>query len=355
MLRSMQGEAWISEEARMASTVRRVFARALHRPLRVLTVAALVGGAIVGLRAITPPFYRATLHFRLAEGEVADPTQAPRPPSEIRQYLWNVVLSRSQLERIMRKYRYSTARLEQDPIDAVDRFREEIQVDVARNYFIYERRRSDPPRSAQVTISLLGDDAEQTQAMLHEMGEAFRAVQRTQRVARLEQASELFRAELTQARARTKTLQDDIRLLGREAARAGASEAIAIRTRMAMMEAEIAATIDRALALEARAAAVALSGAAEEERLGLDLQPVDEQLETFARRLAPRELALLAAVVFPIVLLLTVCVSGAFDDRVYAPEDLATRGLPLLGSLARFPGDDSGSYGARSAVQRGTP
>ena len=67
-------------------------------------------------------------------------------------------------------------------------------------------------------------------------------------------------------------------------------------------------------------------------------------------RLTPRQLAYLGGFVLAIALLLTVPVLGAFDDRIYGPEDLSARGLPLFGALPRFPGDDAGSYRSRIVV-----
>lgn len=338
----MSGEPWISAEPRLADVVRTVLARALRRRRRVLGAALLLTAALTVQRALQDPRYEATLYFRLAEGDVTDPSQTPPPPRDIRQYITSVALSRQQLETIMRKYRVSTEWLANDRIAAIDDFRDDIDIGVSRNYFLYDRADDDAPRSAQVTVSLAGSDPADTAAMLHEIGDAILRDQAAQRRGGLADAREFMNAQLAQARARTKSLQETIDRLSRDAAAASPSEAIGIRAHVSRLEAETRGVIDQALALEVRAADVEFAGAAEDERLGLAFELFDESLATFAPRLTPSELALRAAIVFAVALLIAACAVGAFDDRIYGPDDLAAHGVPILGALPRFPGDDTG-------------
>lgn len=336
----------------MALAARRVFARARRRPVSVLAFALLATFALIGYRALKTPAYRATLYYRLAEGGLADPTHAPKPPREIRQYIEKVALSRGNLERIMKKYQISERWLTRDREAAIDSFREEIEVEVSRNYFIYPRRPRDPPRSAQVTISVWGGEVEQTQAILRELGDAVRADQVDQRSARLAADRQLLGERAEQARARTRALQEEIERLGREAARADKRTAVAMKARIAALNVEAAGAIGQTLQLERRARDAGFTGAAEGEQLGLRFELFDEQLVEFAPRLTPSELAVRGAVVLVFLLVAAASFVGAFDDRVYAPEDLVVRGLPPLGALVRFPGDDVDSYRARAAVRR---
>ena len=344
----MGQEPWVSDEQRMTLAARRVFARALRRPIRVLAIALLATGAYVASRAWRAPSYEATLYFRLVEGDVTDPRNAPRPPPAIREYISSVALSRTRLEQIMRKYGISEAYLARDPVAAVDDFRQDIEVDVSRNYFIYDRRSDDPPRSALVTISLQGSDAEKTHAMLHAIGDAILADQAAQRSARLAQAHALLGAQLKAARARTASLQAAMDRLWGDLPHADARRALEIRVQISALQAEAKGAIERTLALERRAADVAFSSAAEGKQLGLNFELFDESLVATAPHLAPLQLVHRAALALAIALLLTLPVVGAFDDRIYAPEDLAARGLPVFGALPRFSGDDAGSFGTRS-------
>ncbi len=347
----MTRDTWISDETKVVSIALRALGRARHRPWRIVAVAALAAAAFVGYRLYAPPTYQAALHFHLAEGHVTDPTHAPRPPRAVRDYVFNVALSRDRVEQIMRKYGWSTTYLARDRVGAIDDFRENVTVDVVRNYFVYDRRPSDPPRSATVTVSLLGTDPETTAATVHEIGDAILQEQRAQRADRLAQARLHLEAELFRARARTKHLQDAIARLQAEATHSGPVEAIQKRTRAAALRVEAGGAIEQLGLLERRASDVAFTEAAEGEELGLRLELVDESLVALTPPLTPLELARRALVVFVVVALLAVPVVGGFDDLVYTPSDLAARGLPCLGSLERFPGDDAGSYLSRVPVR----
>lgn len=337
----------------MALAARRAFARALRRPVRVVAIGLLVAGAYVAGRAWRAPSYQATLYFRLVEGEVTDLRLAPRPPAAIREYISSVALSRSRLEQIMRRYGISGSYLARDPVAAVEDFRQDIEVDVSRNYFIYDRRADDPPRSALVTISLRGSDPDRTRAVLRAIGDLILSEQAAQRSARLAQARELLGTQLKAARARSRSLQGAMDRLWADLRTADGGGAVEIRARISALRAEAKGAIERALALERRAAEVAFTSAAEGERLGLSFELFDESLVATAPHLAPLQLARRGAIALAIALLLTLPVLGALDDRIYAPGDLAARGLPLFGALPRFPGDEAGSSGTRPRSRGG--
>jgi hypothetical protein len=348
----MSDGTWISDEPRLSSAARLVLARALHRRAPIALVALLATAGATALRWLKPPSHEATLYFRLEEGDVGDAGHGLRPPPDIRQHIANVALSRKQLEQIMRKYHWSEGWLARDRAAAIDDFREAIEISVERNYFIYPRSPGEDPRSAEVRISLSGVDEEQVRAILHEIGDAILLDQAAQRGGRLREARELFRAQIDHARARTQGLQEAMARLATEAAGLDERAAVAARAQLAVMEAEAKGALEQELALEKQAAAVAFNAAKEEEQLGLKLELVDEQVATFAPRLTGAELALRASAIFAAALLVTATVVGAFDDRIYAPQDLEAWGLPVFGALSRFPGDDAASYRARASAGR---
>jgi len=343
----MAPEPWISDESRMAPVARRLLARALHRRSLVLALALVASGAWAARRATAMPSYEATIYFRLAEGDLTDLKNAPRPPRAVREYIENVALSRGRLEGIMRKYHLSGAYLARDRVGAIDAFREDIRVEVSRNYFIYDRQPGDAPRSALVTISLPGADAERTRAILGEIGDAILQDQAEHRGDRLAHARELLGTELALARERAQSLHRRIDGLWLDASRASDRAAIGIRAQIAALQVEASGAEEQVRTLERRRADVAFTAAAEGEQLGLNFELFDQSLVATAPPLAPFQLALRAVLVLVVALALTAPLVGAFDDRIYGPEDLAEQGVPVLGVLPGFPGDDVGSYRAR--------
>ena len=342
----MTPEPWISDEPRLAPVARWVVARARRRQVLLLVAALLATGAFTARRAFRQPTCVATLYFRLVEGDVTDPDNSPRPPREIREYISAVALSRSRVERIMRKHAWSSAFLARDRERAIDEFRDEIEIDVSRNYFIYDRQATDEPRSAYVTISLKGANAEMTQAVLREIGDAIVQDQASQRKSRFAQTGEMVEGQLAHIRARITSLQRRIGVLQLEPAGTRAT----VQPQIAALEIEVASAIEQMLTLQRLSSEVAFSTVAEDHRLGLNFELFDESLVASSPRLTRNQLVKFAAVVFAIVLVLLGLVVGTFDDRIWSPEDLDLRGLPLFGALRHFPGDDAGSYSARTRI-----
>jgi hypothetical protein len=343
----VDADPWISDEWHGAVAARRVFARAARRPTTVISIAMAIAGAAVLWRGMKPPRYEATLFFRLEEGELTHPTHEPQPPPDIRQYISSVALSRTHLEPILRKHRWGLAWLDRDPVGAIEAFREDLVIDVSRNYFIWARAPGDPPRSAQVALSLAGGDPDRTRAVLDEIGDAILRAQAAERAERLAQARAIFAAQLAEARAHTRALEDEMEGLVLEASRDGSRRAFAAEARVAALDAQIKLAIENALALERRVQEVAFSGAAADEQLGLAFQLFDAHLATFAPHLTPSQLAARGAIWFAIALLLTAAVVGAFDGRLHGAGDLVAWGLPVFGALPRFPGDDAAAHRAR--------
>jgi len=110
---------------------------------------------------------------------------------------------------------------------------------------------------------------------------------------------------------------------------------------------------EQLLALEQLFEEVRSSADAESDQVGLSFELFDESLVATAPRLTPFQIAKIAVLVFGIVLLLTALIVGSFDDVIYTPRDLATRGLVLFGALPRFPGDDVDSFRGRMSTKVG--
>jgi len=332
----------------MTLVARRAVARALRRPLRVLGVAVLATGAVLAYLVLKEPTYQATLHLRLAEGDLTDPTSAPRPPRDVREFIANAALSRYQLEQIMKAHGLSAAWLARDPVSAIEDLRAEIGIEVTRDYFIYDRRRDEPPRSAYVTLSLLGSEPEKTAVVLHAIGQAVLREQAAHRSEDLAYARQVLGAQLARARERARAAQEALVHQRIQASQGGRRRSGAAEARLETLQAESVNAKQQVLALEQRLANMAFSAAAEGQQLGLRLELLDESMVSLSPRLTALKLVFRCVVAFAVALLLAIPALGAFDDRLYAPEDLLPHGIAVFGLLPRFPGDQAGSGGARA-------
>lgn len=349
---AMQGDAWLADEERLGTVVRRVYRRALRRPGPPLLVAAAATAALLALTASRPPVYEAGLTFRLDEGRVGDPRFAPRPPRDIRQYIAALALTRERVASVLRAHHVSERRLARDPEGTIEDFREDVDISVIRDEFLGERDPDGEPRSAYVSVTLQGADPERTRAILHDLGAGVVEAQRAQRGDRLQRGREVFSDELARARADTRALQAR---LERARSRAGARGPAAV-AELAGLETEALAAIEREVAIERRSNEVAFDRAAEDRQLAMTLTLFDEGVRTVSPPLGLLGLAVRAALLLPALFGLAAAVAGAFDDRVYGAGDLALARLPVLGVLPRFPGDDVGALAARvGARPQGVP
>jgi hypothetical protein len=346
----MQADAWVADEERFGVVARRVYARALRRPWTPLVLALAAAAALVAVRAVKPPVYEAAVHFRLDEGAVGDANYAPRPPRDVRDHVAALALSRESLASLLRAHHVSERRLEKDPVTAIDDFRENVDVIVTRNYFLFDREANDEPRTAYVTVTLQGADPEKTRAIMHDLGQRILGAQRAQRVDRLSEAREVFQEELARAQARTRALQAELEQLRRRTDRGEA--ALGASARIHALEAEALEAIDREVALERRVEGVAFTREAEDRQLSMTLTLFDEGLRTVAAPVGPLALAARGVLAFALALLLAAAVTGAFEDRVYAAEDLALRRVSVLAVIPRFRGDEAGALAPAAAGRR---
>jgi hypothetical protein len=343
----MTGEAWIADEERLGAIVRRVYARALRRPLVPVLVALAAAGAAVALRAVKPPVYEASVHFRLDEGAVGDARYAAPPPRSIQDYIAALALTRENVTTLLRTHHVSEGRLQRDPLGVIEDFRENVEVTVTRNYFVMPREPEDEPRTAYVTVTLQGNDPEKTRAIMHDIGQIILDAQRDERVDRLAEARDVFEGELERARARTRSLQGQLEQVRRRAS-AGGSGAAEAGARIHALEAEALDAIENELAIERRTAGIAYNREAEDRQLSMSLNLFDEGLRTVSAPVGAATLAGRGLLVFVLALALAAAATGAFDDRVYGADDLAPTRLDVLAVVPQFPGDDAAALAARA-------
>jgi len=338
----MGDERWISDEPRLAYVTRLVIARALRRPVLVLVVTLLVTGAFVASRLLRPPVFEATLHYRIVEGELSDPRHTPRAPSDIRDYIRKLGMSRDRVEQILKDHPSLGPTQVGSREQAVERFREDVEVDVSRNYFILDWAQGDEPRSARLAISLRARDGAEALGVLREIGGTVVQDQAEYRRAHVEGSRVRIEAQLQEARARVGAIQQRLGRLQREIPGDGRSH-----PRIAALQGELRAATGHLVELEHLAEGAKLSAAAERQDLGLSFELFDESVVPYGIRITPLKLAALGSIAFGITLLITLLFVGSFDDRVYSPADLAFQGLPVFGALAHFPGDDAWSMRSR--------
>ncbi len=351
-MRAACQDTCILDEPRLWKVLRDVLARAARQPIRTLAVAALATGSMLAVRVSMPPAYVASLTFRMTEGDVQDSRSSPNPPARIREYISNVALTREQLLALMEKHGVAARLRQVNPEAALESMRQDIEIEVVRNYFLFDRRRAREPRSAQIFLSFWGDDRAQVQAVVHDIGTIILESQAAGRSARLSQARELNALQARQARDRLQLMQEQHARLLVHGSAGDREDRAGVRAELALLEQEIRAVVGRVQNLERRAADLQFSQEAEQQRLGLSFRLVDESVKAVREPLRASEIAGWGTIVFAVVSPILAVFFGAFNPRIYRAADVTASGFPLLGTVPRFAGDDAGALRARRARPR---
>jgi uncharacterized protein involved in exopolysaccharide biosynthesis len=344
--------SWIDAERSNTGDVRRelrrLARRSVARPFRTLLLALLCTAAVVGVRARKNRSYESCAVIRAVESDL-DAATAPRPARELRLYVLEVAFSNQRLLDVITTFNIYQKQMQRDPLFAVESFRDDLEVEVWRNYFLETRQLGEAGRSARIAISYRHSDptmARDVTAALANLLVQEAALSRTREA----------EAGMAQARAnadamRTELLDRNNRL--RRAERQLQSALGPERARLALERndqlKQIATLETRLKALVAEETERGLRVRMEESNLGLRFEVVDAPRKARPGLSKARELTLLGCILFLFILPLAGIAVGAFDARVHTAEDLRRLGLVVMGHVPPFDGAAVGSLDARLA------
>jgi hypothetical protein len=324
--------SWIDAEPSSADDRRetwRLFARGWARPALTLLLALTMAAVVVGMRARKVDKFAARVVLRVTEGDL-DFETAPPPNAQLRGYIYNAVFSTPRLLEVIRARHLYAGAFAVDPDRAVELMRDDIKIEVWRNYFISPRAPDDPPRSARLSISYTANDPELAYAVVQDLkamliaDEALkRATVADRAMADVELALGSLRTQLEAARA----LQAALAL---ELQRAPKTP---LALRLADLHQSIVGLEEQQHTYELRSAALERRSRIEHNRMGLVFQIVDDGRVPPMGLRRPVKLAVLGGAVFFLVLPLCAIAIGAFDTRVRNLDDVRRLGLQPLGHL----------------------
>jgi hypothetical protein len=254
-----------------------------------------------------------------------------RTESRLRDYVVNVVFSDAVLLGMMKAHNLNPAKVAQNPTLALAGFREDIDVDVYRNNFIYERLPGDPPRSARLDIGVNANDPREALVIAQELADLVITHEAKRRKDQLD-AAKAFSAELV-AKFELEVARREREVAERvvDAQNGGAISPLELQQLQSL------AALKQQLAdVKREAAQLDLRQSLEAQDLGLRFERVDwrsiERPATLEARLATSGLIAL----FVVLPLLGLAV-GAFDSRVYDPSDIRRLRLGSRGIIRAWP------------------
>jgi hypothetical protein len=340
-------EDWDAEEERAGAVtpeLRRLARRALRRPLLTLVVAIALSAAATGMRSRKPRVYESRIAFRITESDL-DANTNPRTVGNLRNYVWQVCFSNPRLLSVIRAHHLYPAPMKRhDETEAVDEMRDDIDVEVWRNFFVFERSPDDPGRSARMAVTYHGLDRTVVYDVVRDLARLVTEEEETSRIEQAEGALNDADDRVKEARQLAQERHHDVvveQVALQNARNAEQSTRLTIEAQSLQRTAH-AADEEVAKAEKGRQA-LWMRLQLEKRRLGLQFELID------SGRVAPPGpskklvLTLIAIIAFMLTLPLSMLGIGAIDTRVYEAEDVQRLGLDAIGELPRFGGDNRGS------------
>lgn len=346
-------DGWFEDEQPLLRGLKRELQRLKRRARARLWLVVLLS---VGLTAFAlyrkykkVPLKEASVVLAVTEGTLASGHE-PMPLTELQFYVTWVLLSDEALGDILKEEHIPT------PLGrhlAIAELRDLFEVNVYRNYFLYQYD-IDSPRSARISIVVTSADGAAASHMAHVIAEHVMkgALGSRQRMAKT--LTDQAKRALDKADAEADTLAEQVAKAhaALERDQAAGKNTAAERAEVATLEVQLDRDEKEVASLSQRADADEMEAAVENAGLGISFDVVDEQkpLDDAGPPLSFR--IIVAGLLFALILPVVAIFIGAFDTRVHDPEDIERINLPVLGHLPGFPGDSIGSLRARGVKRR---
>jgi hypothetical protein len=339
----------------MAAELHRILRRTRVRPIPVILLATALTVFITHKIATKPVIVEAEVVLALTEGALAA-HRTPAPVDQLRAYVTQVLLPDKRLLELIEKYNLYPLRKKAGPEFALDGLRGQFAVQIWRNTFVNYDEDDNARRSARIGITVRDIDPDRATDLAHDLASI---VIETASNLRQDSADAMSQQVAMMRRATDEEIDKVVADISSkkaaidQAVRRGQNDLAGIlRIDLAALEAQQRdreARLARIVASpEALASEVAAAG------LDMSLSVVDE-----SRPERPTHsglvLVMVAAVIGTGALVGSALVLGAFDSRVHEADDVVRLGLPVLGHVPGFSGDNVGSMRTRSAVRARVP
>ena len=268
---------WFDDEPRAVDLLRQavnLFVRGVRRPWLTLLIALSLASAVGALVAFGKRHHAPVLVLRLVEGS-GDSSAMPNPQRRLREYLRAAVFTSEPMLELIRRHRLYPSLAHRNPREALESFREDIDIDVYQNYFVEPRAPGETPRSARVAVSYRSNDRATALAVTRDLGALIRKHETHARNVQADRA----RREADRAR---DTLQDALQRRVREVS-AKRNEIATMAAPDPARQVELVNLLGSMEALERdvdgatrRAASIELGASLEQGGVGLHFETADD-------------------------------------------------------------------------------
>ena len=354
------GEDWYgSEESTrrgMVVELQRIRRRARVRPLPVILLATVITGAIMYKIATKQTVLESDVVLALAEG-VMSTGHTGIPVDQLREYVTSVLLPDKKLTELIEKRDLYRLRKKLGPEFAIEQLRGALEVQIWKNTLnLFDDEYDNTRRSARIGLTVSDTDPDRGFDIARDLASI---VIETAAAQRQQLADEIT----SQAGVARKQTLEKIGALERAITRKQAEIDDATQhghpELLGILNLDLTELTQERQSAEEHLSQIATSReslASQIAAAGLDmsLSVVEEHRPERPTR-SNFILILTAALLGAGALVGSALVLGAFDSRVHETDDVARLGLPVLGHVPGFAGDNVGSMMTRSVARPRVP
>jgi hypothetical protein len=338
----------------MIAELRRVRRRAAARPFLTLALAALLTGALAFVIVTKHRKLEAEIVLALTEGTLAG-DRAGIQAHELREYVSSVLLSDKNVAKVIEEQDLYRIRHRMGMPYAITELREQLEIDVWKNTFVYYRdSESNSRKSARIGLVVIDSDPDRAYGIARALADIMVHTHDAERLkltgalaAQVQLMRETTELELESLAGKISERQTAI-AMAQQQGKAGVAAALMVdladydlrHKNLATQLAQITSSRD-AVADQISAAGLDVTLEVVSEK-----RPDRPMTSTFA-------LVLVMCVVASGAIVASAMVVSTFDPRVHDPEDVERLGYPLLGHVPAFAGDRVGSLKSRTTRSRG--
>jgi capsular polysaccharide biosynthesis protein len=353
-------EDWYDSEEHtrngMISELQRIVRRTRARPLRVIALAIVVIGAIAYRITTKKQAYQAEIVLSLTE-ESMTAHKTHIPVDELKEYVWTVLMPDAKLAEIVEQRNLHRLRKQFGPQYGIDELRGQIDIAIWKNSFI-EYKEEDANGLASSRIGITVTDGNPIQAFDIARDIASLIIKTSEKQGqdianKLSAEVKSVRADLGKRAEGLATLiaQRQLEIVkARAAGKPGLAEALVLEVGNLTYQQKVAE--DKVVALGASRDAIADQITA--AGLDMTIEVIDEHRPEVVSH-STFVLILVLVVVALFSLIGSMLVVGTFDPRVHDTDDVLRLGLPMLGHVPGFPGDQVAALRTRGVPRRRVP
>jgi hypothetical protein len=352
------GDGWYESEEPMRlgmiSELQRMKDRARQKPIRVLLLAALITGAVTYKLAAKQPMVEAQITLALSEGDFSTPTgHAGLAVDQLKEDFTGKLLPDAKLMEIIKRRNLFTLRRKLGDSYALNELKSQMEIEIWRNSFAYfDEDEQSSQRSARIGITYADTDPDRAYGIARDIADIAIDTFEERRIARANKLAGFARTVEEDTRNLIDALDHTVSVA--QAAMVGAQQRRADEL-IANISLRLATLTHQRKRLDERLGTLARSNdtfADDIAAAGLDisLTIVDEHVPEHTGHSLVVTIATLL-VVGAGSLLASILLVGAFDSRIHDTADVSRLGLPVLGHVPGFPGDNVGAMRSRGAAR----